>query len=83
MDNDFEIIDVHCCVCHGSGKVPRLVLFKRECPVCDGKGKRPILLARSFTPDIRASVIESAFLGSPLCYQAPTLSESLGLGGIW
>jgi RecJ-like exonuclease len=59
----FDVMEVLCCVCHGTGKVPRLWLFKRDCNVCDGKGERPILVNRSLTPTDRESVIQSAILG--------------------
>lgn len=30
---DMEVIKVPCCVCASSGKVKRLLVFKRDCPV--------------------------------------------------
>ena len=64
MENEFHVERVHCCVCDGSGKVPKLLFWKRDCNVCDGTGKRQILIHKALTPSDRQMVIDSAVTGS-------------------
>jgi DnaJ-class molecular chaperone len=54
---------VHCCVCHGSGLVPRMVFGKRACDVCEGRGERKILIAENLSAADRAMVMKSAITG--------------------
>lgn len=63
-DPEFYVERVHCCVCDGSGKLPKLTFWTKECNVCDGTGQRPILLSRKLTAADRGMVVTSATLGS-------------------
>jgi len=70
---------VRCCVCHGTGKRPKLFWRAKDCEVCEGTGKREILLARNLSPEDRARVLQSAILGYPPQYEPATLSKTLGI----
>lgn len=55
---------VWCCVCNGSGKVSRLMFWKRDCPVCDGEGKRPIMMDARFPDDIKRQIRNDAMFSA-------------------
>lgn len=65
MGTGFTVERVHCCVCDGIGKVPRLLFWKRDCSVCEGTGKRRILIANNMSEADKWLVRSSAISGSP------------------
>jgi hypothetical protein len=74
--NEWIIERVDCCVCHATGKVPKLLFWTKECPVCEGEGRRKILLHSALSPFDRLMVMESARTGS-MNLSPPTLSEQI------
>ncbi len=60
---EFDVEMVHCHVCHGTGKVPKLIWWTKDCSVCQGRGERTILLSRKLSPADKAMVMQSAIYG--------------------
>lgn len=74
---------VWCCVCTGSGKVPRRKWFRTkavDCDVCEGTGEREIIMARNLSDADKAYVRASAVTGTlGLLRPAPlTFGDILG-----
>lgn len=73
---DFIVERVHCCVCNGSGKLPKLIFWTKPCEVCDGAGKRMILIHKALSPADMMMVRQLAITGS-LNYAPRSLSKAL------
>lgn len=81
----FCVERVHCCVCNGSGKVSRLVFWKRDCSVCDGTGQRQILIGADLSESQKAYVRECSTFRTPMFISThcPSLAEDgAGVQGV-
>ena len=68
---------VPCCVCAGTGSVPRLHFWKRDCNVCEGSGQRDIIMDADFPDHIKAQVRMDATFGINRFPRYPSPLESL------
>lgn len=63
MASPFKIEKIRCCVCGGSGRIKRAILFSRSCAVCSGDGVRKIIVPAEAEPDVQESVRRAASQG--------------------
>lgn len=74
MENHLVTERVWCCVCCGTGKVRRLLFWKRDCHACEGTGRRRIIMDARFPEDIKKRLRYDAM------FSANTLAALRGPG---